>query len=225
MNSEKNVEALFGTPLNTTVVGSGSILKTPDLPAFPPGMNIILTAKPGTNAFFGAWGSAAQGKQNPLSFTMTGTNPTVSAIFAALPANQTTLTLLADAGGSVFATPCTNEYQLGATVSLLASPTPGQTFLGWSGDASGTANPLSIVLDRSKTIRAHFSHATWLSLGLEPSQFGLQGVPGDSYELQSSTNLIQSETLFVMTNYYSSFGFVDPETNPAPFRVYRAVVH
>jgi uncharacterized repeat protein (TIGR02543 family) len=48
------------------------------------------------------------------------------------------------------------NYELGATAILTATPNPGYTFAGWTGDASGTTNPLSITMDADKTVGATF---------------------------------------------------------------------
>jgi uncharacterized repeat protein (TIGR02543 family) len=45
-------------------------------------------------------------------------------------------------------------------VTLTATPAAGFTFMGWSGDASGTDNPLKVVMDGNKTITATFADVT-----------------------------------------------------------------
>jgi N-acetylneuraminic acid mutarotase len=49
-----------------------------------------------------------------------------------------------------------NHYQPDATASLTATPSPGYLFGEWTGDAAGTANPLSLLMDADKTIGASF---------------------------------------------------------------------
>ena len=52
-------------------------------------------------------------------------------------------------------------YFPGTTATLTAIPDPGYTFSGWTGDASGTTNPLSIVINsNNKTIGANFVQDT-----------------------------------------------------------------
>jgi uncharacterized repeat protein (TIGR02543 family) len=48
------------------------------------------------------------------------------------------------------------EYELGTTANLTASPDPGYLFTGWTDDASGSDNPLSVLMDSDKTIGATF---------------------------------------------------------------------
>jgi len=48
-------------------------------------------------------------------------------------------------------------YDIDSTVSLSAIPDPGYVFTTWTGDASGTDNPLTITIDSDKTVGASFS--------------------------------------------------------------------
>ena len=62
--------------------------------------------------------------------------------------------------GSVDITPaanCTSGYTQGTQVTLTAKPSSGYIFNNWSGDASDTTNPLSLPMDKSKTITANFT--------------------------------------------------------------------
>ena len=49
-------------------------------------------------------------------------------------------------------------YTLGQTVRLTATANPGSTFLGWIGDASGLANPLTLTMDTNKNLTAVFGY-------------------------------------------------------------------
>ncbi len=77
-------------------------------------------------------------------------NPCVSAF---------TLTVSADpaAGGSVAKSPDQATYAFGTDVELTATPAPGYFFQNWSGDASGSANPLHVTVNANKDIVAHFT--------------------------------------------------------------------
>ena len=52
------------------------------------------------------------------------------------------------------------EYERHATATLAATPAPGYLFAGWSGDATGTVNPLSVLMDADKTVTATFTPDT-----------------------------------------------------------------
>lgn len=69
-----------------------------------------------------------------------------------------TLTTSAGAGGTVSAG---GTFTAGSAVTIAATPDATHDFAGWSGDAGGTANPVSVVLDRDKAVRANFSVKTF----------------------------------------------------------------
>ncbi|MCB0150572.1 MAG: PKD domain-containing protein, partial [Caldilineaceae bacterium] len=67
-----------------------------------------------------------------------------------------TLTVQTVGDGTVAKAPNATQYVLGTIVKLTATPDAGQRFVGWSGDASGTTNPLNVAMDNNKTIVATF---------------------------------------------------------------------
>lgn len=67
-----------------------------------------------------------------------------------------TLTASATAGGTVTKDPDQPTYAPSSSVTLTATPTSSFAFTGWSGDASGTNNPLTVAMDTNKTITASF---------------------------------------------------------------------
>lgn len=59
--------------LNTTVRGEGSITRNPDLPAYPAGATVQLTATPASRWKFKKWCEGLSGNANPQMITVTGT--------------------------------------------------------------------------------------------------------------------------------------------------------
>jgi uncharacterized repeat protein (TIGR02543 family) len=51
-------------------------------------------------------------------------------------------------------------HLLATTATLTATPAPGYLFAGWSGDATGTVNPLALLMDADKTVGAKFTPDT-----------------------------------------------------------------
>ncbi len=47
-------------------------------------------------------------------------------------------------------------YGVNSTATLTATAATGYVFSHWTGDAVGSANPLSVAMDSSKTVKAHF---------------------------------------------------------------------
>ncbi len=83
-----------------------------------------------------------------------------------------TLTADSEGNGSVAIDPDQTEYQFGEIVSLTASADPGWSFSGWSVDATGTTNPLTISILDDTSIKATFTQDEY-NLILTPIGSGL----------------------------------------------------
>lgn len=66
-----------------------------------------------------------------------------------------TLTVNPPSNGSV--TGNVGSYVAGSNATVTAVPSAGYVFTGWTGAASGTANPLTVTMDGNKTIGATFT--------------------------------------------------------------------
>ena len=62
--------------------------------------------------------------------------------------------------GSVGKSPDQAAYDYGTVVQLTATAGAGWHFIGWSGDASGTANPVPVTMDADKSVTATFAKNT-----------------------------------------------------------------
>jgi uncharacterized repeat protein (TIGR02543 family) len=85
---------------------------------------------------------------------------TANASYTAIAASTYTLTLnYNNTQGGASASPLTsgNIYTAGANVQLYASASSGYHFTGWSGDASGTANPTTMTMTGNKNVTANFA--------------------------------------------------------------------
>lgn len=58
--------------------------------------------------------------------------------------------------GIIIKNPDQSGYTLGTQVQLTATPNTGYHFINWSGDTSGTTNPLTITIDGNKNVTANF---------------------------------------------------------------------
>lgn len=228
MSRNRCAQAVFGTALSHTVVGSGSLVWSPAAELYPYGTTVRLSALPQTGNYFALWGNAASGTNHPLAFTLTNANATVTAVFAALPANQHALTVLAEGFGQVSVSPRANRYSTGASVTLTALPEPGQTFTGWSGDAGGTANPLTMLMNSSKVITATFTKRPRLAvftcggaLDTASVPLRLSGEFGGVFGIEASADLQQWSPLARVTNLFGTVQWND--TNALPHRFYRAI--
>jgi uncharacterized repeat protein (TIGR02543 family) len=71
-----------------------------------------------------------------------------------------TLTTTVSPGGSgsvtVPAQTCAGGYTAGSVIQVSAVPNTGYLFNNWSGDASGTANPVSVTMNANRSVTANF---------------------------------------------------------------------
>ena len=140
--------------LNSPVspLAGGSVLRSPDQPSYLDGTNVTLTATAAVNYHFTGWSGDASGLTNPLGVVMNA-NKSITANFAL---DTHTLTVSTVGSGSVGKSPDQAAYDHGSNVQLTATPATGWHFTGWSGDASGSTNPLDVTMDGNKNITATF---------------------------------------------------------------------
>lgn len=224
----KTVQAVFGTTLQTTAAGGG-VLLNPQGGVYPYGSVVQLSAVPAAGNQFGIWGNAASGNLNPLFFTVTNANPTVSALFGPVGGGQSALTIVPVGRGQVAVTPRANSYATGSDIIITATPETGQSFLGWSGNASGVQNPLQLILDANKLVIANFTTRPSLVVADSVGWFQTEGIrllvtgyAGEAYEVQTSTNTTEWSSLVTLTNSFGTVQFDDVEATNLPLRFYRA---
>jgi hypothetical protein len=226
-----SLQAIFGTTLGTTAAGGGSVSVNPASSLYPYGTTVLLSAIPQSGNYFAIWGNAASGNLNPLPFVVTNANRTVSSLFTSLGSGQAALTVVPVGRGWVSVNPRANVYNVGQVVSVTATPQPGQSFNGWSGDADGSQNPLSVTLDQSKAIYANFTRKPALAVRSSIQGIKAEGVSltitGDfaaQYRIESSSNLVDWAALGIVTNDYGTSQFFDSGATNSPLRFYRVFV-
>ncbi|MCX6876739.1 MAG: chitobiase/beta-hexosaminidase C-terminal domain-containing protein [Verrucomicrobia bacterium] len=231
MSRNKCVQAVFGTAVNTTTVGSGTIRQDPVAAFYPYGTRIRFSGLPASGNYLAFWGNAVTSTDNPLDFPVTTPNPTVTAVFQPLGIGRFALALVAEGGGKVAATPAANRYNSGASVRVTAQPDVGQDFVGWSGDAAGSINPLTVAMNQNKTITAVFTKRPGLRVDTSPEglveegcRLTLTGEFGKQYEILGSADLVNWIQAGTLTNVYGTSQFTDGEATNLPRRFYRAAM-
>lgn len=114
------------------------------------------------------------------------TSPTISftVTIDAPPPTQYSLTASAGPGGSVSAG---GVYSAGSTATVVAAPDGTHDFAGWSGDATGAANPLGVTMDGNKSVQANF---VLKSFALTTSAMsGGSATPGGSYPYGTTVSI------------------------------------
>lgn len=107
------------------------------------------------NDYFDHWLINGESK-NTLTVQVTmNTNVTATAYFRreGSVVTEYTLNVSAETGGKVSGG---GTYQAGVNAEIRATPGAGYDFTGWTGDASGNDNPLTVLMDRNKSITATF---------------------------------------------------------------------
>ncbi len=162
INSTRTIVANFVIntyTLTTTAnpAGGGTITKNPDQPKYDYGTQVLLTATPATGYTFTNWteNGSVISKSAALQISMTS-NRVLVANFT-LNSYGLTLTINPTTGGTVTKNPDRASYDSGTTVQLTATANPGFTFTSWAGDASGSTNPLNVLMNANKNIIANFT--------------------------------------------------------------------
>lgn len=115
-----------------------------------------------------------------------------------------TYTLTVKTVGSGTVSPASGTYDQGTTQTLTATPAAGFLFTGWSGDATGTTNPLSVTMNANKTITATFT-----AIPVTTITYNVDMVPSTDYSpTVVSLNATQIGSIFGLTSAQitSNFG-------------------
>ena len=140
---------------------------------------------------------------------------------AVVPTVTFTLAVTSSEGGSVNDPGDTHNEN--TNVSLTASPAVGYTFSEWTGDASGSTNPLSVSMTQNKNITANFIRTKYL---LNIGKIGEGDVTQDIISTAKTSDEYNSGTLVRLSAapsenwlFYAwndgSTGFIDAATGLA----------
>jgi len=123
-------------------------------------------------------------------------------------------------GGTVTVAPEKTSYNAGEQVVLSAQPGSGYHFTHWSGDASGTLNPRTVIMDGYKHITAHFQmdeqsgDTLTLQVSVEPENSGTITVSPSQATYIAGTEVILSAQAANDYTFVSWSGDVTGRDNP-----------
>ena len=140
--------------LTVNVVGSGATTPAAGTHTYVSGTSVSLAAAPASGWVFQGWSGDVAGSSPSTSLVM-DRNKSITATFTQ-QASSYTLTVRLSGSGTTTPAPGTYTYAAGATVALSAAPASGVSFLGWSGDVTGTATSTSVVMNGNRTVTASF---------------------------------------------------------------------
>jgi len=125
--------------------------------AYNAGTKVTVTASPSAKYTFINWTENGNivSSSSSYQFILAG-NRKLIANFKAIPASQFALTITSNPaeGGS---TTGSGAYAAGTTATIQATANAGYNFTSWSGDASGSTNPLNVTMSANKNITANFA--------------------------------------------------------------------
>jgi uncharacterized repeat protein (TIGR02543 family) len=148
--------------------------------SYSSGTSVTAVASPNSGYSFTNWTESGNPVSTSASYTFAiTTNRTLVANFAPITYTLTTNAV----NGTVAKNPNAATYNSGAVVQLTATPNPGYTFTGWSGDATGNTNPLNVTMNANKNITALFT----LVPAIGPGQVNL-GLAGN-YNMLTKTGI------------------------------------
>ena len=141
--------------MRVTDYGGTVTFRSSDLSAILPGDTLLFN---GTGTFTAAFGTAGSHSVTVLDRSDASINGSQNINVVESPPNTPTYTLLMERVGNGTISPEAGEhsYSDGTIVTLTASPDPGWSFVGWSGNLTSFNSSESIVIDSDKTITATF---------------------------------------------------------------------
>lgn len=115
------------------------------------------------------------------------------------------ITVTFEPAGSGFAEYNPQKYENGDVVEVTAVPkTAKYQFTGWTGDASGTVNPVSVYLDGNKALTAKFEERFTVTAVAEPAAGGKISLKPDSAFYPAGSKV----TLSASANADSGYKFI-----------------
>jgi hypothetical protein len=164
MNSNHTLKAYFTLitySLTITTTTGGTPIPAPGTYTYPSGSYASVTAFPSANYLFNNWilDSSPAGSANPISVLM-NSNHTLQAVFSII---NYALTITASEGGTTTPPPGTSVYASGSYAQATAIPSANYKFIKWLLDSndSGSANPISVLMNSNHTLQAVFQLLTY----------------------------------------------------------------
>ena len=152
-------EKYYKLDVNVNPENAGYVVITPyfENMTYPEGTDVTLNATAYDGYIFSHWEGDANGSSTPITITM-DSNKTVTAVFSEIQTNKYTLSVSVNNpdGGWVDVYPAGGIYDYGTVVTLTAHAKEGYRFSHWGGDASGTSETITIVMDSNKNVVAYF---------------------------------------------------------------------
>ncbi|MCB0124337.1 MAG: InlB B-repeat-containing protein, partial [Caldilineaceae bacterium] len=146
--------------LTTSVVGSGTVTRSPQQENYQQGDEVTLTAIPAAGWRFAGWSGDLTGTTSPATVTVSG-NLSITAQFVK---DAYTIFLSTESQlGVVSIAPQKPTYEYGDEITLTATPKPGYRFVRWvvtrSDSRTFADNPLLLTIEDDLVITPEFTES------------------------------------------------------------------
>jgi len=147
------LEPVYTLRIATAGDGQGTVTPGVGNHSYVSGTTVLVTATVPPGSTFSGWSGASAGTVNPAVVLM-DSDKVLTATFLVIPPTYYTLTMGVVGSGVITPDVGTHSYLSGTLVTLGATPNPGSSFAGWSGDPGCAAG--QVTLDADKTCTATF---------------------------------------------------------------------
>ena len=137
--------------------GMGTVMVDPPDFVYNVGTPVTLTAVPEVGSSFGSWEGDTISTDNPLIIEM-NSNKTIIANF--LDPQKYTVATWTNGSGKIELDPGSGPFTVGSQVTAIAIPDTTWEFTNWSGDLSGSENPIQFVIEKNILAVANFDKLT-----------------------------------------------------------------
>lgn len=167
--------------------------------AYPEGTIVNLTAAASGSSQFIGWTGACTGAASTCTVTINAAT-TVDARFdvprftltVARGGNGTgTVVTATSSSGINCGADCTEDYDVGTMVTLVANPAPDNAFGGWMGDCTATTGPCIVTMSQARNVTARFTPAPTAMLTLRV--YGAGHVNASPAPLSGPTNCASTD--------------------------------
>lgn len=175
IDRDRTISARFeqAVALGVEVAGSGEVVVDPEKDEYFTGEVVTLRALAEPGFVFAGWSGGASGTTSPLTVTLAA-DTTIEARFIAGSGggDDGGFELTVEIAGDGFVTPEGGSFADGETVTLIATPDVGASFVGWEQDASGSELVTGVSMTSDRIVRAVFTVAPTDGSTGRPNPFG-----------------------------------------------------
>jgi len=179
--------------LATQVIPANGGSVSPEAGEYEENATVDLYATPNDEYVFSGWSGSLSETTNPVTLEMTS-DKTITAEFVKKQ-YELAVTIAGEGTVEESISDLDGAYESGTVVELIAKPAEGWQFKEWTGEASGSDNPLVLTINEAKAINATFIKKTYsLEVTIEGNgtmtEAVVEGVKvGDVYEHGTVLNL------------------------------------